>query len=125
MRQPTLKITDGSGVVLDKFFPDVALPKFRILIEVDGAEAHSGAAALARDLRRQNKVLRGFRLLRFPAIDVLRNPGDVALEIQRDVFRSTPVGDSWHHDGVGVTYSTNEFVVVDAAREVRLRRRAG
>ncbi len=48
VRQPTLKITDGSGVVLDKFFPDVALPKFRILIEVDGAEAHSGAAALAR-----------------------------------------------------------------------------
>ena len=125
VRQPTLNIKDGSGVVLDKFFPDVALPKFRILIEVDGAAAHSGAAALARDLRRQNKVVRGFRLLRFPAIDVLRNPRAVALEIQRDVFRSTPVGDSWHHDGVGVTYSTNEFVVVDTARDARLRRRAG
>lgn len=129
VRQPTLRITDGSGVTLDTFFPDIALPQFRSLVEVDGAEAHSGSAALARDLRRQNKILRGFRLFRYPAIDILRDARSIALEIRRDAFRSTPVDESWCHDGVSVTYSTNEFVVVDAARdartEARLRRRVG
>lgn len=129
VRQPTLTITDGSQIVLDTFFPDIALPTFRTLIEVDGASAHSGSDALSRDLRRQNKLIRGFRLFRFPAIDVLRDAARVALDVQRAVIRSAPVDGSWSVDGVSVEYSTNQFVVVDAARAVRrdalARKRAG
>ena len=64
VRQPSLAILDCSGCKLETFFPDLSLPKFRILIEVDGAEGHTGEVARSRDLNRQNKLLRGLVILR-------------------------------------------------------------
>ena len=118
VRQATLRIVDPTGLELDTLFPDLSLPEYLLLIEVDGAGAHTGQAALQRDLRRQNKVLRGFRLLRFTAVEVLTDPAGVADEIHRSVRgrASLPTRES---GDVSVTYSTNEFLVVDAGRSAR------
>ncbi len=83
VRQPSLVIFDGSGCKLEPFFPDLSLPKFRILIEVDGAEGHTAEVARSRDLNRQNKLLRGFVILRFTAVDILRDANAAAEEIRR------------------------------------------
>ena len=117
VRQPTLRIRDPAGIILDTFFPDIALPHYRLLIEVDGAGAHANASALTRDLRRQNKVLRGFRLLRFPATDILRDPVATAQQVERAIRETTPLTPAaWTVDGVSVAYATNEFEVVDRSR---------
>jgi very-short-patch-repair endonuclease len=81
VRQATLVIVDPRREHLEQFFPDLALPEFRLLIEVDSMQAHSSQLALARDLRRQNKLMRGFRVLRFTAVEILENPERVAKEI--------------------------------------------
>lgn len=120
VRQATLRIVDANGVRLDTFYPDLALPLYRLLIEVDGGEAHADEGAMARDLRRQNKVLQGFRLLRFTAVEVLRDPDGVALQVKRSALRSTfaPAA-AWTVDDVSVEYSTNRFLVVDRSRDAR------
>jgi very-short-patch-repair endonuclease len=120
VRQATLDILTPTGTRIDRFFPDLCLPQFRLLIEVDGAEAHANQTALDRDLKRQNKLL-GFQLLRFTAIRVLNNPASVADEIARFVGTVTPVGMKWASGGASVSYSLNRFVVVDSTRV----RRAG
>ncbi len=93
VRQVTLRIYDANGVLLDIFYPDLSLPGCRLLIEVDGGAAHANERALARDLRRQNKLLRGFRLLRFTAVEIMRNPLAVAQQIEPrsvNLWRSRP-----------------------------------
>jgi very-short-patch-repair endonuclease len=117
IRQPSFEIVDPTGSRPDRFFPDLVLLAFRLIIEVDGAEAHANPTALQRDLVRQNK-LRGFRLLRFTATDVLRSPHGVARQIKRYVDALTPLPANctgWSTEGVDVSYTTNRFVIVDAA----------
>jgi very-short-patch-repair endonuclease len=118
LRQPSLEIVDPTGIRLDRFYPDLALLAFCLLLEIDGAEAHSNREAFQRDLTRQNK-LRGFRLLRFTATEVLRSPSGVARQIQRYV-KGLPMlpsnSNSWTASGVQVRYTTNKFVVVDPTR---------
>jgi hypothetical protein len=54
---------------------DAAYPERRIAIEIDGYEFHSSPDAFQRDRARQNDLVRlGWRVLRFTAADVLRNP---------------------------------------------------
>ena len=115
VRQPTVRIVDAQGNRLDIFFPDLALPQFRIIIEIDGVEVHSGQTAFARDLRRQNK-LRSFTILRFTALEVFQNPDRVAEEVRRATLRSADHRAGWTVDGISVTYSLNEFVVLDPTR---------
>ena len=118
--QPTVRIIDGSGALLDQFFPDLGLVGFPTLVEVDGAKAHAGAVALARDLHRQNKLLRGFRILRYPASKILEDPLAVAEEIRRGLAGSLKVGTQWQFDNVRVTASLNSYVVVDQGRDARV-----
>jgi Transcriptional regulator, AbiEi antitoxin len=118
VRQPTLDIVDPTGTRLDRFFPDLALPIFGIVIEIDGAEAHGNPEALQRDVTRQNKI-RGLRILRFTASEVRRSPKSVARQIQRYHETLLPLGSSWTVDGVAVTFSENRFVVVDPTRQRR------
>jgi Protein of unknown function (DUF559) len=115
LRQPTLDIVDPHGRNLDRFFPDLALPGLAVIIEIDGAEAHANAPAMQRDLTRQNKI-RGLRMLRFTATEVLQSPERVGRQIQRYIGSLAPVGDTWTVDGVSVTYTENHFVVVDPSR---------
>ena len=113
---------------MEKLFPDIGVPTFGALVEVDGAEAHSGAAALARDLHRQNKLLSAFRLFRYPASTILADAMSVAVDIKRQLLHASVIGPSWRKDGVTASYTTNEFLVVDPTRyartEARQRRRA-
>ncbi len=116
VRQPSLAIFDASGCKLETFFPDLSLPKFRILIEVDGAEGHTGEVARSRDLNRQNKLLRGFVILRFTAVDILRDANAAAEEIRRATIGADTLLEGWTHGGVTVKYSANHFTVVDQTR---------
>jgi very-short-patch-repair endonuclease len=116
VRQPSLAIFDGSGCKLETFFPDLSLPRFRILIEVDGAVGHTGEVARSRDLSRQNKLLRGFVILRFTAVDILRDANAAAEEIRRATLGADALLEGWTHGGVTVKYSANCFTVVDQTR---------
>jgi very-short-patch-repair endonuclease len=122
VRQATLVIVDPRRAYPERFFPDLALPEFRLLIEVDSMQAHSSQLALARDLRRQNKLMRGFRVLRFTAVEILENPERVAREIYSFIRTLTPSKPTWQIGGVQVSYSLNRFEVVDANRGQRGQR---
>jgi very-short-patch-repair endonuclease len=126
VRQPTLRIVDANGYKLDTLFPDLGTVPRRLLLEVDGGEAHNELTR-QRDLRRQNKVLRGFALRRYTAVEILKDAAAVAREIERSTRDSEVSESTWTVDGVSVSYSTNEFLVVDTrrnAREEAMRRRA-
>lgn len=62
---------------------DFAYPPLRIIIEVDGWEAHQTRRALQRDLERQNALIAlGWKVLRFTWEDVVRRPSKVAAQIR-------------------------------------------
>ncbi len=119
LRQVTLRIVDRDGYVLDVFFPDLFIPEYRLIIEVDGTDQHSGAAALQRDLRRQNKLIKGFRILRFTAVEVLADPAAVGERIRRAVAHLPASESTWTVDGVAVSYSPNLLEVVDFTRNAK------
>jgi Protein of unknown function (DUF559) len=119
VRQPTVRIVDGSGATLDTLYPDLGLLEFRLLLEVDGEKGHSGSVARARDLNRQNKLVRGFRILRLTASRILSDPHGVADEIRRNLVGVEKVGTQWQFDNISATYSTNNFLVVDRGRDAR------
>jgi very-short-patch-repair endonuclease len=123
VRQPTLRIVDLNGYRLDTLFPDLGSVQRRLLLEVDGGAAHNELTR-QRDLRRQNKVLRGFALRRYTAVEILDDAAAVAREIERSTRRERSGGsaesdDCWTVDGVSVSYSANEFLVVDSRRDAR------
>ena len=119
VRQMTLRIVDRYGFKLDMFFPDLCVPEYRLLIEVDGNEAHSGGAALARDLRRQNKLVKAFLVLRFTAAEVLSDPARVAEQIRRSTMHMPRSGPAWRVDDVSVSYTPNNFEVIDYSRDAK------
>ena len=63
------------------YFPDFGDLLRGLLIEIDGAVGHSGDEKWDRDDRRQNDLVRGFRVLRFHARTVLADPDAVARQI--------------------------------------------
>jgi very-short-patch-repair endonuclease len=74
--QPTL-LLDGTVVR-----PDFLVTLARVVIEVDGLDAHGGRRALDHDLERQNLVVRhGYLVLRYTTTH-LRQPARVAREIR-------------------------------------------
>jgi hypothetical protein len=56
-----------------------------LAVEVDGAETHTTADALGRDLRRQNRIVLGWLMQRYTWEDVALYP-DQVIEIIRDVW---------------------------------------
>jgi very-short-patch-repair endonuclease len=64
---------------------DFAWPRVRLAIEIDGAATHAGAEALGRDLRRQNRIVLGWLVLRFTWEDVARYP-DQVIEVLREAW---------------------------------------
>jgi very-short-patch-repair endonuclease len=67
---------------LGRFRVDFAYPAVKLAIEVDGFEVHGTPSALQRDLHRQNAlVAKGWTVLRFTWLDVVRRPAEVAAEI--------------------------------------------
>ena len=76
---------------------DVLFEQERVVAEVDGVLAHSGAEALVRDLRRQNRLIpAGFVVLRFSWADLTTRPEVVVAQV-RDALgrrRSLPIENS-------------------------------
>lgn len=61
---------------------DFAYPDLCLAIELDGVEHHATAAALQRDLERQNDLVSlGWTVLRFTWLDVVRRPRVVARSV--------------------------------------------
>jgi len=84
VRQFEVALLDGTVAVVD-----LAWPRLKKAVEVDGLEAHASAAALDYDLDRQNKLADvGWALRRYTGRRVARRPDTVALEIVR--FLRTP-----------------------------------
>ncbi len=89
-RQPTIRICDKGGGVMQTFYPDLGELNRGMLVEIDGIEAHSGAQALARDLKRQNQLVRTFEVLRFTGTQVRQNPKQMVAMI-RGALERLPV----------------------------------
>jgi very-short-patch-repair endonuclease len=63
---------------------DIAFPKQKVAIEVDGWAFHSDQAAFQNDRRRQNRIaLNGWQILRFTWLDLTEHPQRVIAEIAR------------------------------------------
>ena len=61
---------------------DVAFPKQKLALEVDGWAFHTDQAAFQHDRRRQNRIaLRGWQVLRFTWLDLTEYPQRVIAEI--------------------------------------------
>ncbi len=118
VRQATVRIVDRKASRLDTLFPDFAIVGPLMLVEADGLEAHSTQDALARDLLRQNKLALVFTIRRYTALQILNDPSGVANEIKQVMLRIEKSGPN-RINGVSVTYSENEFLVVDQNRDAR------
>ena len=63
---------------------DVAFPKQRVAIEVDGWAFHSDQKTFHNDRKRQNRIaLSGWQVLRFTWLDLTEHPQRVIAEIAR------------------------------------------
>ena len=100
-RQPTVVVYNGRQ--RRSYFPDFADLLRRILIEIDGAIGHAGDEKWERDDRRQNDLVRGFRVVRFHARKVLADPDAVADEICRLLSVTPERADRWTSFGADVT----------------------
>ena len=119
VRQASVRLVDAPGFSLNTFFPDLSIPAKRLVVEVDSLVAHGTTGALRRDLQRQNKLMRCFRVLRYPASVILADAGAVASEVLASINALPDSGPTWSVDGVSVSYTENEFRVVDPSRNAR------
>lgn len=78
IRQPSLRVTNDDGTKND-FFPDLLIPRRRLIVEVDGL-AHLDARRHRADLQRQNKLLLGFNLVRCSGSQALFDASTFARE---------------------------------------------
>ncbi|MCV7301540.1 DUF559 domain-containing protein [Mycobacterium barrassiae] len=68
------------------FIVDVAFPKLKVAIEVDGLAFHSDADVFVADRQRQNIItLRGWKVLRFTWLDLTEYPERVIAEINHAI----------------------------------------
>ncbi|MBY6675460.1 DUF559 domain-containing protein [Rhodococcus sp. BP-332] len=79
-----LKVNARVGAFIVDFYDEAS----RVIIEVDGREFHIDGDVFRRDRVRQNiLVLAEFRVLRYAAFDVLRDPDSIARQIAHEVRR--------------------------------------
>jgi very-short-patch-repair endonuclease len=70
------------------YFLDMAYPAIRLAVEYDG-QAHRSQQRALRDLTRQAYLSsRGWKILRFTAVQVLRRPWEVAAEVRSELIRA-------------------------------------
>lgn len=68
-----------------RYFPDFYFPDCGLLVEVDGAETHSGRLAFLDDRRRENHLREEVRqLIRFSSEEVIEEPERVGNLIRRE-----------------------------------------
>jgi hypothetical protein len=70
---------------------DVVWRDHRLIVEIDGWSFHRSKRSFADDRRRDRKLVKaGWRVVRFPADDVLYRPGAVAAEISELLWPGVP-----------------------------------
>jgi very-short-patch-repair endonuclease len=89
-RQVSVRIIGRNGSVKYTFFPDFADIGRGLIIEIDGIDAHANAAALTRDLRRQNELVRAFEMVRFTGTQIRSEPERVIARIRESLDRLSP-----------------------------------
>ncbi len=71
---------------IGRYRPDMLWPDRRLIVEIDGKRAHSTPAQLAADARRQAHLEGlGYRVIRFAAERIVREPDRVAAELRRQL----------------------------------------
>lgn len=80
--QPDVEFAQGTRL-LTTYFPDIAIFRRGIVVEVDGFEGHSNRVQLERDADRQNRLALAFTVIRYSATQVLRDPLACAQDIRR------------------------------------------
>jgi very-short-patch-repair endonuclease len=94
VRQPTLTISSVDRQYPD-VFPDFIVPRRRLVLEVDGKH-HRDADQHRKDLIRQNRLMKGFSVLRCTGLDALSNPTELVCEVlQSPRFESDGVMFDW------------------------------
>ncbi len=79
-------LVDGRVIAI----ADVLFEVARLVIEVDGYEAHSSPEAFQQDRIRQNQIVgAGYQVLRFTWVDLNRRPLEVLASIRAALGRST------------------------------------
>ncbi len=110
IRQPRLRIFLANGKWTD-IFPDLVLPSRRLIVEVDGRH-HLDPTRHRADLARQNKLLVGFNLARYTAIDALFDSDRIAADV-KSLFVCEHGGGpySWQEGGRTVEGSDLEWTL--------------
>ena len=71
------------NVRIGRYVPDMLWPDLRLIVELDGADAHSSAAQLQADAARQAALeAQGFTVIRFGWDDVHATPENVAAQVR-------------------------------------------
>jgi hypothetical protein len=79
------------NVRIGRYVPDMLWPDLRLIVELDGTDAHSSAAQLRADAARQAALeAQGYLVIRFGWDDVRFEPGRVAAEVGRALRRLSP-----------------------------------
>ena len=117
-RQPTVKI-HGAPV---SFHPDDGDPETGLTVEVDGLSSRRSQFAFRSDLNRQNFLIRGLLVLRYPALQILENPLAVArniAEVRAGLPRRGPL---WEQNGVRVTIQDPDLWIIEPISQGDRRR---
>ena len=79
------------NVYVEDELVDAVWREHHLVVEVDGWNSHRGRRSFANDRRRDRKLVKaGWRVVRFPADDVLYRPGAVAAEISELLWPGVP-----------------------------------
>jgi very-short-patch-repair endonuclease len=79
LRQPTVSVSEPDRRYPD-VFPDFIVPRRRLILEVDGKH-HLEPDQYRKDLIRQNRLLKGFTVLRCTGLDAVADPRDFVREV--------------------------------------------
>ena len=98
-RQFDVEFVDRHGRTVHRYFPDLSRLSHGLVVEIDGVDAHAGADALNRDLRRQNLLTEVFRVVRFSGSIPNRDPHYLQAEVARRLTFGLPMPTQFVNNG--------------------------
>ena len=101
IRQPTITVVLPDGTI-HRLFPDILVGSVGLILEIDG-EAHALPQRRRSDLARQNKLMLGFTIFRYPATAALFESERIATEVADHVHGARRLGPSWRKPGTTVS----------------------
>lgn len=107
VRQPTLTIIGQDTKV---YFPDILVDPFGLIVEVDGGD-HAELKRRELDLARQNLIMMGFTIFRYPASAALHDADRIARDVAAWAKRAEQLGPTWTRGGVTVAGSGLQWTI--------------